>query len=588
MISDLELPGLDGRPELASLRPSVAPPLSLPRRLRAWAWCHWPSIALLLVVLLVVGVAHAWGMHLSPAPSDDEGTYMAQAWAVQRRGELAHYTYWYDHPPLGWILISGWTWLTGAFDRAVGAVAAGRELMLLVHLACSALLYLLARRMGFQRTTGAAAVILFTFTPLGLSYHRMVLLDNLAMAWALAAFVLVSSPRSRLWAYAGGGACFAGALLTKETTLLLLPAVLLQLWARCDPRTRRFCMTAFLSTLVLAAVAYPLAALLKGELLPGRGHVSLFEAIRFQLFTRPSSGSVFDPTQPAHRIVSEWLDLDPWLVGVALVLALPALLSRNLRATALALVLPAVAVLRGGYLPGPFVIGLLPFAALLVAGMGDALWRRPLSRRRTSAVRRLEAVGLSPPADDHPPSKWRRVPLAVRRSLVVAAVLLAGILVGPQWAQGDNRLMTADSGAPLVQATQWVDDNVPRSSQMLVDDSLWVDLVERGFDPDLGVVWFYKLDFSANLDPSVAHRLPDGWRHFDYVVFTPVMRSALDDLPRGLAEVRSALGHSTVVASFGGREDRVEVRRVDGAETAGKASTEEVGPPAPARREWLP
>ncbi|WP_158277089.1 hypothetical protein [Serinibacter arcticus] len=29
---------------------------------------------------------------------DDEGTYTAQAYAVERLGELTHYTYWYDHP----------------------------------------------------------------------------------------------------------------------------------------------------------------------------------------------------------------------------------------------------------------------------------------------------------------------------------------------------------------------------------------------------------------------------------------------------------------------------------------------------------
>jgi hypothetical protein len=30
--------------------------------------------------------------------------------------------------------------------------------------------------------------------------------------------------------------------------------------------------------------------------------------------------------------------------------------------------------LRGGYLPVPYVIGLLPFTAVLAAGVGDWLW----------------------------------------------------------------------------------------------------------------------------------------------------------------------------------------------------------------------
>jgi hypothetical protein len=150
-----------------------------------------------------------------------------------------------------------------------------------------------------------------------------------------------------------------------------------------------------------------------------------------------------------------------------------------------------------------------------------------------------------------------------RRSAVVAAAVLATVVVAPRWARGDRELMTARSGLPVAQATAWIDRSLPRHSRLLVDDTLWVDLVERGFDPDLGVVWFYKLDFSTNLDPSVARRLPEGWRHFDYVVSTPVVRSALADLPQGLGEVRQALDNSTPVASFGTGRGRVQVRRVE-------------------------
>lgn len=575
MISDLELPRLPPRPtgtghelpDLATIEAAPPPRPTLRSRARAWASSHRVSLLLLGGLLVVVGVVHAWGMAWSPGPSDDEGTYMAQAWAVQRTGQLAHYTYWYDHPPLGWLTIAAWTWLTGAFDRSVGAVAAGRELMLLVQLASCALLYLLGRRIALSRVAAAAAVVLFALSPLGLSYHRMVLLDNLAVAWVLAALVLVSSPSSRLWAHAGAGACFAAALMTKETTLLLLPAVVAQLWSRCDRRTRRFCLTAFASCLVLTALAYPLAALLKGELLPGGGHVSLLEAIRFQLFTRPSSGSVLDATQPAYRTVSKWLDLDPWLLGAGLVALVPSLWSRSLRPMALALGIPTLMVMRDGYLPEPLVIGLLPFAALLVAGLASAVWLRPARRtpREHPALeaRRRAVLSLpSSPAVHHPPRRLHLVDLTLRRSAVIAAAVLAGVFVAPQWARGDRALMTAAPGVPVQQAVRWIDSNVAHTSRLLVDDTMWVDLVERGFSRDLGVVWFYKLDFSTNLDPSVAERLPDGWRHFDYVVSTPVMQSGLADLPEGLGEVRKALESSEPVAAFGSGKGRVEVRRV--------------------------
>ena len=65
----------------------------------------------------LLAVVHARGMTSSPAWFDDEGTYVAQAWAVETRHDLAHYTYWYDHPPLGWFVIAAWTWPTQAFER---------------------------------------------------------------------------------------------------------------------------------------------------------------------------------------------------------------------------------------------------------------------------------------------------------------------------------------------------------------------------------------------------------------------------------------------------------------------------------------
>src|SRR5215203_537592 len=149
-----------------------------------------------------LGVVHARGMSSSPAWFDDEGTYVAQAWAVQTWHELAHYTYWYDHPPLGWLLIAAWTWPTHGFDRT-WSVVTGRELMLVVHVVSCLLVYVLARRLGLRRGFAALGVASFSLSPLGLHYQRMVLLDNIALAWLLAAFVLAASPGRRLTAFAG-------------------------------------------------------------------------------------------------------------------------------------------------------------------------------------------------------------------------------------------------------------------------------------------------------------------------------------------------------------------------------------------------
>ena len=112
-------------------------------------------------------------------------------------------------------------------------------------------------------------------------------------------------------------------------------------------------------------------------------------------------------------------------------------------------------------------------------------------------------------------------------------------------------------------AEGWVERNVPRDQRLIVDDTMWVDLVDHGFPKQLGVVWFYKLDSSNNLDPSVARRLPGGWRQFGYIISTPNMRSSVQDMPNGLVPVREALANSTVAAKFGAGNDLVEVRQIN-------------------------
>ena len=94
-----------------------------------------------------------------------------------------------------------------------------------------------------------------------------------------------------------------------------------------------------------------------------------------QLLTRKASGSVFNAQSQSHQEVLTWLQLDPWLLLAALALIPLALMRRSTRAIAIALGIQAAVVLKPGYLPNMYVIGMLPFAALIVPGSLDALWR---------------------------------------------------------------------------------------------------------------------------------------------------------------------------------------------------------------------
>jgi hypothetical protein len=216
-------------------RRAVPPPKR--HRLRQWIRVHRRSLLIVAGLLLTVGLVHAIGYDRFPGrATDDEGTYVSQAWAVQHWHSLAHYTYWYDHPPVGWITMAAYNWVTRAFERLPTSVTVGRELMIWAKIVSAAMIYLLGRRLGYNRLTAAGAVLLFGLSPLAIPFQRMAYLDNLAVMWTLAALALAASPRKSLAASAGSAACFAVAVLSKETIAVLLPALFCSCGSTPAPR----------------------------------------------------------------------------------------------------------------------------------------------------------------------------------------------------------------------------------------------------------------------------------------------------------------------------------------------------------------
>ena len=445
----------------------------------------------------------------------------------------------------------------GIFGHTTYSVGGGREFISAVIVVSCALVYSLARRIGIDRPFAVGAVILFALCPLGLHFHRGVLLDNPAVAWALAAFVLALTPERRLWAFAASGACFALSVLSKETTLVLLPALILAAAQHSDYRTRRYCLTLLGSFLALIGLAYPLYAALKGELIPGSGHVSLVGSVIDMLFTRQGTGSVFDPHSVAHGTVMDWLRLDPWLLGAALLLSPIALARRNTRAIALAFLIQVAVILRPGYLPNMYVIALLPFAALIVAGTVQSWWRVADGRLRSPPADRGASAASGAPALL---LRWGAVTTSGVALAVVAVI--AALVVAPRWARTDHEALTARQDGPQRAAEEWLVANVGRGQPIIVTDDFWIYLIEHGFDSRTAegglnsrtVVSYWPLDY----DPAVKRLFPNGWRDFDFVVSTGAMRVTATYTPN----TAQALQHSRVVARFGSGGGRIEVRAI--------------------------
>ena len=530
-------------------------PAGTPRRrlarLRSHLVARRVDLLLMLLLTAVAGWVHANGMYDSPARFDDEGSYTAYAWAVQYKHVLGHYTYWYAHPPLGWIQIAAWNTLTDGFAHAPYAVAAARTFMLVCKLVSIPLMYGLATRMGFTRLGRVLAIALFAFSPLAVYFTRAALLDNIVTPWLLASFFFAASPRRSIRGATAAAICLAVAVLSKETALLYLPAVVVMLWQHTDRRNRRFQLGLFAAWFTMLVAAYPLYALLHDELLIGPGHVSLEWAVKWQLFNRTGSGSVFDPNSLAHTVIRSWLDQDAWLPKLTLVLVLPGLAIRRTRALALAFTLQVLQLLRGGYLPYPYVIAMIPFAALTVAGTLDWLWQ--LGRDgRLSRIRK---------------DTWARGRRWTWSALVLALVAGLTVTVGQSWSYPLRDLRGQDRDAGSAAALAWVEANVPHSAYLVVDDAFWVDLVRAGF-PQSHVIWFTKLD----VDPAVHVPGHPQWTGIDYVLLDQQDDLSLHmqsdgqpspDTRRTYPTLGAALAHATVAARYGTGLDSVTVRHVD-------------------------
>ena len=200
-------------------------------------------------------------------------------------------------------------------------------------------------------------------------------------------------------------------------------------------------------------------------------------------------------------------------------------------------------VFRPGYLPVPFILSALPLTALLAAGTGEVALRYLF---RTVEQR---SVGL----------RRFRVPALAAGALVVSIAVSL-------WLPTYHGLMESDDDASMRQTQQWIEQNVPKTDRLIVDDAFWLDLVRDGRDRR-NVVWAYKVD----TDAQVQGWAPHGWTDYEWVVSTASLRANMP--PNGV--LTDAVAHSQPAAIFGSGGTRVEVLRVDNGAPTSK-------PPSPA------
>lgn len=518
---------------------------------RARSLARAPRLELIwfLLLLAIVGLVHGINMFDYPFYENDEGTYLSQAWSLITAGELAPYTYWYDHAPFGWIQIALWTLLTGGFYTFGDSVEGGRVLMLLYHLGSVTLLYLLARRLTGSVLIASLVVLLFGLSAYGLYFHRRVLLDNIATFWALLSLWVLVAGRMSLWRAWASALFLALGVLSKELVVFLVPALAYVAWYRSHPSHRALAAAGWLTIAGAVTSLYVLLAILKGELFPSgtwlggdTEHVSLLGSLSYQA-SRANEGGAF------WHWASTWSSIDPVLVAGGTVAAGINVLAwrRNRIAGAVGLMTFSLWLFlaRGGVVIEFYLVPLLPFLAL---SLGLAMH---------SALRLVKRS----------PARTAWVGDAFLRIVAIVVVLGGsawGYVVSDALGTGGNPIVfwTSPQAQPQRVAIDWVRGNLAPTDLIVIDAYTWTDLHDppadqRAFDL---AHWYWKID----LDPDIRDEVLEGdWRAIDFLMRTPQMENNLANANDGLVIGAAALEHSTPIASWDADGWEVAVNRVD-------------------------
>jgi hypothetical protein len=383
----------------------------------------FPSVPLALLVL----ASGAWlGFFTAAKPDYDlEASPVARIFALSRLESFPG-TETAVRSPFGEAQLAGYTFLTRAFDRQE-PIAAVREAVVVAGILTTALLWMLLRRLELPRWAATTAVVVLTVSPLAIGLHRLVVIENLAVLWSLAAFVVICSPARRPpLAHDLLAALFLlFAVLTSPLALAFVPAAAWLLL--CRREGKRVVLTAVVFEAGLGIAFGPAAGLFR----PG----------------------LPDTAQPG---IGGWLALDPALVAVGALAFAAGILVHRLRPWALSVALLALSLLWQGVPRSAVLATGLPIIALLVAGA-------------------LSAVPKTRPRPTHRRSTRRRR----LRPVLAIAVLIVGTTAS--WVSGFVKLEAGErTPSALAQARKWLLDNAS-GSRVLTDDAGWAELAAAGW-----------------------------------------------------------------------------------------------------------
>lgn len=454
-----------------------------------------------LLALLVAGFLHGYNMLHFPYFESDEGTYTSQAWSIVREHKITPYTYWYDHPPLGWSLMALWNnVLPEKFFTFGSSLDTGRVFMLIVHLITASLIYYIVYRLTKRNLPALLAVIIFSISPLAIYFQRRILLDNIMIMWILSATAVlyIRYERIRLVTYALSALFFSLAVLTKVTAVMFGPALLYLVWMHRSPIEKHFRIITWLTSSGLIVSVYLLIALLRGEFFPGDNHVSFLGALKFQ--SSRMGGHFWLKTSDFYVAIGDWFQKDAGLlviIGLTVFLAsLVFFFKKNIRFFLGAVLLYILFLIRGGVIINFYILPLIPFVAIL-AGL--------------SLHYIIQFLG--------------------RYTIIYQTIflLLIGGIFFYYYQYAPHDVFWRDETTNQKEAVKWIKENLPSDSAILIDVFAFSDLHDATFlngKSFPNADWYYKV----SRDKAIGEKKYNyDWRNFDYIFLTHEMLKQIKD-----------------------------------------------------------
>ncbi len=544
------MPQQERRIEVSETRLMPKVTLHTTQRTRAIPLPAWLEAVIVVLGLAGTFVAHAYNMFNFPRYELDEGTYMSNAWAITQ-GLISPYPYGYGHPPLAWMQIAAWVKLTGGFFTFGNALNSGRVLMLLYAVGSALLVYLIVRRLSGSLSAALLALVIFSFSPLSITYQRQVFLDNIATFWLLLSIYWLAVSNSRMLYIVLAGVAFGFSVLSKEVYLVCLPAIIYAAWLHTTKFQRKFTLVSFIYAVIAICSTFVLMAILKGELFPyswhlpwdTHPHLSLLDTLMGQV-QRGEVGGSFTASWDI------WLDNDKAFIICSLAAPLFNLLYGLWNRKHLLLWLPPLRFLNRRHIAPP-----APDRHLLLSLLAISFW---LVLVRGGQVLSFYIIPLIPLIAINTAMAlntilgWlgKLVRFDVVRALLLVIAIAALI---PYDIKATGFRFYQHPTSAQEQALVWVRNHVPHNAFIVINSYLYLDLRVPGGQgigdgapyPHAEVYW--NVAYDPELYKQALDNNPD---RIDYIVADSEMLHDIQTYGGQMNIIKDAYDHSVPRAEF--------------------------------------